>query len=139
LDTRSGKVYGHGYERKRQRTCITFLEALDAERDPHIHTMHLVCDNVRTHHGKEVRPWFANPPRCVVHFTPVHGPWMNQVEQWFSIIQRQRWSIADNASKDPRCAKIEPLIQEWNQHAPPLNWSAKSVAKVMAAAPALAA
>jgi hypothetical protein len=30
-------------------------------------------------------------------------------------------------------------IQEWNQHAHPFNWSTKSVAKVMAAAPALAA
>jgi hypothetical protein len=36
-------------------------------------------------------------------------------------------------------AKIAQFIQEWNQHAHPFNWSTKSVAKVMAAVPALAA
>ena len=25
-----------------------------------------------------------------MHFTPVHCSWMNQVEQWFSILQRKR-------------------------------------------------
>jgi hypothetical protein len=90
FNTRSGKVYGRCYERKRQREFIAFLEALDAELDEPIHTVHLVCDNVSTHHGKEVRQWFANHPRVVVHFTPVHGSWMNQVEQWFSIVQRKR-------------------------------------------------
>jgi hypothetical protein len=36
-------------------------------------------------------------------------------------------------------AKIDQCIQEWHQHAHPFNWSTTSVAKVMAAAPALAA
>jgi transposase len=39
-----------------------------------------VCDNVSTHHGKEVRTWLAKHPRIVMHFTPVHCSWMNQVE-----------------------------------------------------------
>jgi hypothetical protein len=86
FDTRSGKVYGHGYERKRQREFIAFLDAVDVEVDEHIRTIHLVCDHVSTHHGKEVRQWLAHHPRFIVHFTPVHGSWMNQVEQWFSIL-----------------------------------------------------
>jgi hypothetical protein len=64
---------------------------------------------------------------------------MNQVEQWFSIRQRQRLRIVDCASKDHLDAKIRQCIREWNQQAHPCNWSTKSVAKVMAAAPALAA
>ena len=31
FDTRAGKVYGHGHERKRQREFIAFLDALEAE------------------------------------------------------------------------------------------------------------
>jgi transposase len=139
FDTRSGKVYGHCYERKRQREFIAFLETLDAEIDEHIRTIHLVCDNVSTHHGKDVRQWVANHPRFILHFTPVHCSWMNQVEQWFSILQRKRLRIVDFDSKDHLRAKIEQFIQEWNQHAHPFNWSTKSVAKIMAAAPALAA
>jgi transposase len=139
FDTRSGKVYGHCYERKRQRECIAFLEALDAEIAEGIRTIHLVCDNVSTHHGKEVRKWVANHPRFVFHFTPVHCSWMNQVEQWFSILQRKRLRIVDFESKDHLRAKLEQFIREWNQHAHPFNWSTRSVAKVMAAAPAVAA
>lgn len=139
FDTRSGKVYGHCYERKRQQECIAFLEALDVEIDAHISTIHLVCDNVSTHHGKEVRKWLANHPRFVVHFTPVHCSWMNQVEQWFSILQRKRLRIVDFASKEPRRVKLEQFVDEWNVQAHPFNWSTKSVAKVMAKAPALVA
>jgi hypothetical protein len=80
FDTRSGTVYGQCYPRKRQQEFITFLEHLDAEIDHHINTIHLVCDNVSTHHGKEVRTWLAKHPRIVMHFTPVHCSWMNQVE-----------------------------------------------------------
>jgi transposase len=139
FDTRSGQVYGHCYERKRQQEFIAFLEQLDVEIDEHIHTIHLVCDNVSTHHGKEVRTWLAKHPRFVVHFTPVHCSWMTQVEQWFSILQRKRLRIGDFDSKDHLRAKLEQFIREWNQHAHPFNWSTKSVAKVMAAAPAMAA
>ena len=95
--------------------------------------------NVSTHHGKEVTRWFAKHPRFVVHFTPVHCSWMNQVEQWFSILQRKRLRIVDFISKDHLRVKLEPFIREWNQQAHPFNWSTKSVAKVMAEAPALAA
>ena len=55
FDTRSGTVYGQCYPRKRQEEFITFLAQLDVEIDEHITTIHLVCDNVSTHHGKEVR------------------------------------------------------------------------------------
>jgi transposase len=139
FDTRSGQIYGQCYERKRQQEFIAFLEHLDQAITEAIKTIHLVCDNVRMHHGKEVRKWLVNHPRVVVHFTPVHCSWMNQVEQWFSILQRKRLRIVDFESKDHLRAKLEQFIREWNMHAHPFNWSTKSVAKVMAAAPAMAA
>ena len=139
FDTRSGTVYGQCYPRKRQQECITFLEQLDREIAADITTIHLGCDNVSTHHGREVGKWFAKHPRFVVHFTPVHCSWMNQVEQWFSILQRKRLRIVDFASKEDLHAKLMQFIVEWNEHAHPFNWSTQSVAKVMAAAPAKAA
>jgi transposase len=139
FDIRSGQVYGHCYDRKRQREFIAFLEAVDVEVEADIRTIHLVCDHVSTHHGKEVRQWWAHHPRFVMHFTPVHCSWMNQVEQWFSILQRKRLRMVDFASKAQRRAKLDQFIQEWNHHAHPFHWSTKSVAKIMAAAPALAA
>ncbi len=139
FDTRSGRVYGHCAERKRQQEFMTFLEQLDREIAPHIKTIHVVCDNVSTHHGQEVCRWLAKHPRFRFHFTPVHCSWMNQVEQWFSILQRKRLRIVDFDSKEHLRAKLDQFIAEWNQQAHPFNWSTKSVAKVMAQAPALAA
>jgi transposase len=135
FDTRTGKVYGQCYDRKRQKEFIAFLEYLDREIPAAIRLIHLVLDNVSTHHGKQVRAWLKDHLRFQLHFTPVHCSWMNQVEQWFGILQRKRFRIADFASKDDLRRKVEQFIQEWNQRAHPFNWSTKSVAKIMADCP----
>jgi DDE superfamily endonuclease len=139
FDTRSGQVYGPCDERKRQQEFIAFLEHVDHAMTAAMKTIHLVCDHVSTHHGKKVRTWLVNHARFVVHFTPVHCAWMNQVAQWLSILPRQRWRIVDVESKDHRRQKLAQCIREWNVYAHPFNWSTKSVAKVMAAAPAMGA
>jgi transposase len=135
FDTRTGSVYGQCYDRKRQTECIQFLEYLEKSIDSTIKTIHIVADNVSVHHGKQVRKWLKKHPRFRFHFTPVHCSWMNQVEQWFSILQRKRFRIADFASKDDLRQKIYQFITEWNQHAHPFNWTTNSVSKVMANAP----
>jgi hypothetical protein len=54
FDTRGGKVYGETFDRKRQKEYITFLEHLDAEIPPTVTTIHLVLDNVSTHHAHSI-------------------------------------------------------------------------------------
>ena len=131
FDVRTGRVYGRCYERKRQAEFIDWLEYLGREAPKEATTIHIVCDNVPMHHGKLVRAWLKRNPRFVFHFTPVHCSWMNQIEQWFGILQRKRFRIADFASKADLKAKIEQFIEEWNAHAHPFKWTTKSVAKVM--------
>ena len=99
FDTRTGKVYGMTAERKRQAEFIAFLEQLDREIPATVTTIHVVLDNLRMHKGKQVQAWLAKHPRFVFHHPPVHCSWMNQVEQWFSILQRKRLRIADFADK----------------------------------------
>ena len=139
FDPRSGQVYGHGADRKRPRECIAFLEAVDGAVDEPICTLQLVCDHVSTPHGQEVSMWFAQHPRVVVHVTPVQCAGMHPVEPWCSILQRKRLRMVDFASTDHLRAKLDQCMQEWHQQAHPCNWSTTSVAKIMAAAPALAA
>jgi hypothetical protein len=71
--------------------------------------IHIVCDNVSVHHGKEVKKWLEKHPRFQFHFTPVHCSWINQVEQWFSILQRKRLAIVDFAY-DPPIENVEGLV-----------------------------
>jgi transposase len=132
FDTRTGKVYGRTAERKRQVGFIAFLEQLDREIPAAITTVHVVPDNLVMHKGKQVRARLAQHPRFVFHHPPVHGSWMNQAEQWFSILQRKRLRIADCADKAALAERLEASIDEWNRVAHPLNWSTKSVAKIMA-------
>jgi transposase len=132
FDTRTGQVIGRCDDRKRQVEFIDFLEELERQIPATIRTIHVVLDNVRVHKGKQVQAWLAHHPRFVFHFTPVHCSWMNQVEQWFSILQRKRLRLADFADKVDLVAKILTFIDQHNEHAHPFNWTTKSAAKVMA-------
>lgn len=136
FDTRSGEVYGQCFDRKRQAEFILFLEHLDGEIPSSVRAIHLVMDNLKVHSGKQVQAWLEKHPRFQFHFTPVHCSWLNQVEQWFGILQRKRFRISDFKSKEELREKIDQFIREWNEQAHPFNWSTRSVAKVMAEAPA---
>jgi transposase len=132
FDTRTGKVYAHTAERKRQAEFIEFLEQLDREIPAAITSVHLVMDNLRMHTGKQVQAWLARHPRFKFHHPPVHCSWMNPVEQWFSILQRKRLAIADFADKAALAERLHAFVKEWNEHAHPFKWTTKSVAKIMA-------
>jgi hypothetical protein len=123
FDTRTGKVYATTADRKRQGECIAFLEHVDQETAPYSTTIHVVLDNVRMHKGKQVQAGWAKPPRFVFHFPPGHCSWMNQVEQWLSIVQRKRLRIADFADKKPLAQRLMAFVAEWNEYAHPLQWS----------------
>lgn len=132
FDTRTGKVYGITAARKRQAEFIMLLEKLDLEFPETVTRVHLVLDNVITHKGKLVQAWLKCHPRFVMHFTPVHCSWLNQIEQWFSILQRKRFKIVDFESKEVLAARLAAFILEWNQVAHPFNWTTKSFDKILA-------
>jgi transposase len=115
FDTRTGQVWGMTAERKRQVEFIAFLEQLDRAIPVEVTVIHVVLDNLRMHKGKQVQAWLAVHPRFVFHHPPVHCSWMNQVEQWFSILQRKRLCIADFASKAELAERLEAFIREWNE------------------------
>ncbi len=132
FDTRTGKVYARTELRKRQKEFIALLAQLDREIPSSIHRISLVLDNLSVHKGKQVQTWLQSHPRFVCFFLPVHCSWMNQVEQWFSILQRKRLRILDFADRNQLADRLICFVTEWNAQAHPFNWSTKSVAKVMA-------
>lgn len=132
FDTRTGQMWGTTARRKRQVELIELLEKIDREVSPEIRTIHIVLDNVSTHHGKLAKEWLKNHPRFQFEFPPVHCSWMNQVEQWFSILRRKRLRIVDFNNLDHLQAQLHQFIAEWNQVAHPFHWTTQSFAKVMA-------
>ncbi len=131
FDTRTGKVVGLLRRRKRQIEFIELLETIERLTPASVTIIHLLCDNLIIHCGKLTRAWLAAHPRFRMHFTPVHCSWMNQVEQWFSILQRKRLRAPNFADLADLEAKILAFIEESNEIAHPFNWTAKSFEKVL--------
>jgi len=132
FDTRTGQVWGQTFERKRQVELIAFLEDLNRQIPAAVTHIHIVLDNLPMHRGKQVQAWLAKHPRFIFHFPPVHCSWMNQVEQWFSILQRKRLNLPNFKDKAVLAERLQAFIEEWNTYAHPFHWTTKSVAKVMA-------
>ena len=80
-------------------------------------------DNCAAHKHPKVRQWLAANPRVVVDFTPTHASWMNLVEVWFSIIERQAIHRGTFASVRDLNAKIRSFIDGWNDRAQPFTWT----------------
>ena len=87
LDIATGKVTAATKPRHRRQEFLAFLKQV-ARAYPD-RQLHLVMDNYAAHKTPEVKTWLADHPRIVVHFTPTSGSWLNLVEVWFGIIERQ--------------------------------------------------
>ena len=63
----------------------------------------------------------AHPNAIMIH-TPVHASWLNQMEIFFSIIQKKVISPNDFASPGQLAATLLAFIDRYNQTARPFNW-----------------
>jgi transposase len=121
LEIATGKVTGLCKQRYRHQEFLAFLKHLaraypDAE-------LHLVMDNYATHKRPEVKAWLADNPRIHVHFTPISASWLNLVEVWFSIIERQAIRRGVFPSVRDLMIKIRTFITGWNTRCHPFIWT----------------
>jgi hypothetical protein len=68
----------------------------------------------------------------LVSFSLSTAAFMNQVEQWFSILQRKRLRFSNFSDLAQLSERLMAFVAEWNSYAHPFNWSSKSATKVMA-------
>jgi len=117
---------------------------------PHIKRFHWVMDNLNTHWtlelcrylavdsgswtkgqerylrtGKERRAFLTTGcGRHVVHFTPKHGSWLNQIEIWFGVLSRRVLRRGEFTSPEDLTRKILAYIAHYNTHfAHPYEWT----------------
>jgi transposase len=122
LEIATGQVTAALKPRHRRQEFLAFLKQV-ARAYPH-GDLHLVMDNYAAHKTGEVRTWLAANPRVVVHYTPTHASWMNLVEVWFGIIERQAIHRGTFASVKDLNAKIRTFIDGWNDdRAHPFVWT----------------
>ncbi len=83
-----------------------------------------VVDNGSSHRGERARARLrATWPRLVLVHTPVHASWLNQIEIYFSIVQRKVLTPNDFAS----LAEVEDRLLRFQDHyeraAAPFQWT----------------
>jgi transposase len=120
LDVASGEVTGRCYARHRHQEFLRFLQLLDQSYPQG--ELHLVLDNASTHRHPVVREWLRQSPRFHLHFTPSSASWMNQVETWFSLLQRRALRRGVFRSLTDLRAAIERFQAAWNDQCKPFAW-----------------
>jgi transposase len=110
-----------GDPRHRHHEFLDFLR-LVARAYPR-RQLHVVVDNYATHKHQRVQAWLATHPRVHLHFTPTYGSWLNLVEAFFAIIQRQALGRGDFASVDELVAAIRRFCDGWNQRCQPFAFA----------------
>ena len=83
----------------------------------------VVVDNGSDHRGKAAieRLRKAHPNAVMIH-TPVHASWLNQIEIFFSIIQKKVVSPNDFPSLEKLSETLLAFVDRYNQTARPFSW-----------------
>ena len=121
LEIATGKITGRCQPRHRHQEFLRFLKQV-TRAYPGVE-LHLVMDNYAAHKRIEIRDWLAANPRVHVHFTPTSASWMNLVEVWFGIIQRQAIHRGTFGSVKDLTGAIRAFIDGWNDRAHPFAWT----------------
>ena len=123
LNTQSGEVLGQTVPRHTSAAFVEFLTtSWPVSRSGEIH---VIADNLSTHKTQAVRTFLLAHPNVQLHFTPTYSSWLNQVELWFSKIERDLLargiftSVADLARKIRRY--IRPTTRRRSRSAGPIE------------------
>jgi transposase len=96
LEVAIGQVTDACHPRHRHGEFLGFLK-LVARAYP-CRQLHVVLDNYATHEHAKVQAWLASHPRVHLHFTPTYASWLNLVEVFFAVIERQALRRGDFAA-----------------------------------------
>jgi DDE superfamily endonuclease len=143
----TGQVFGAVTERRGRWDFVRHIRDV-AESFPKATRFHWVIDNLNTHWtfelcrylGRLSGVWEERPPlrtgaqrrafltdpshKHVIHFTPKHGSWMNQIEIWFGLLSRQLLRRGEFRSTAELTERIHQFIAYYNNHlAYPYEWT----------------
>ena len=128
LEIATGQVTAAVKPRHRHQEFLAFLKQIErayrheVDADGNPVELHLVMDNYAAHKHANVKAWLAENPRFKVHFTPTHASWMNLVEVWFGIVERQAIRRGVFTSVKDLDKKLMRYIRQYNKSPKPLKW-----------------
>ena len=122
LNVQTGDVFAHNGPTRKADDLIAFMEALAGKVSG---TIHVIWDNLNTHKGQRWEEFNErHGGRFHFHYTPIHASWVNQIEIWFSILQRRCLRRGIFTSVQELQETVEAFLAHWNavdKH--PFKWT----------------
>src|SRR6201987_2093836 len=118
LNTKTGQVLGQTAPRHTSAEFVAFLEQIVASL-PEGQQIHIIADNLSAHRTSRVWQFIDRHRDVRIHFTPTYSSWQNQVEIWFSKIQRDVIARGIFRSVQDLAKKLMTYIREYNIKAKP--------------------
>lgn len=126
LSVHDGEVFAQVTPNRTASTLVAFMEQL-ALRWPD-ERITVVWDNLNIHYDGADDRWTRFNQRHGGRFdfvyTPIHASWMNQVEVFFSIVERRVLRLGSFADLAAMRERLVGFIEHWNAHeARPFRWT----------------
>jgi transposase len=122
----TGEVLAKTSARHTSAQFVDFLAQI-VESQPAGREIHVIADNLSAHKTKKVFEFLETNRPVRIHYTPTYSSWLNQVEIWFSKIQRDVISRGVFTSVKDLARKLTRYIRNYNKRATPIRWSYKNV------------
>jgi len=122
LNVHEGDVAGWVTDSTRSENFVEFLGDLVAQTPAGL-DLHCIVDNLKTHSTELVEQFLERHPHVHLHFTPTHASWLNQVELFFSILERRMLRRGEFGSVDELAGRVIAFIKDYNRHATPFRWT----------------
>ena len=121
LNVRTGEVQGKTTAGHTRPDFMDFLREVVATRAPN-EEIDVILDNLSTHKTKLVEAFLNEHPNVTLHFTPTYSSWLNQVELWFSKVQRDVLSRGIFTSTADLARKLRRYTDAYAKRANPCRW-----------------
>lgn len=122
LNVHDGGIAGWVTDSTRSENFVDFLADLVRQTPKHLE-VHCIVDNLSAHGTPLVEAFLDKHPRVFIHNTPTHASWLNQVELFFSILQRRLLRYGEFDSTDELADRVIAFINAYNRQAQPFRWT----------------
>jgi transposase len=121
FNTKTGEVLGKTAPRHTSAEFVAFLTDIVIDQ-PRGKEIHVIADNLSAHKSRPVTDFLAVHPKVHLHFTPTYSSWLNQVELWFSKIERDVIARGVFTSVSDLKRKLLRYIRLYNKSPRTVKW-----------------
>ena len=125
FNVHTGEMAGRVVPKRSAEALVAFLEDIVSQHPGK--TVYVIWDNLNIHYDGKDERWTRfnerNSGRVRFVHTPLHASWVNQIEVWFSILQRRVLRHGSFETLFKLARTVESFIQHWNFYErKPFRW-----------------